>query len=331
MGNELRIPPWRYGLIPALLGILATIACGGGSTQTSNKNPVSNGNLVANPTSLSFGNVQIGNNSSKFASVTNNGSRTVNITGATTNNAAYSYTGLSLPTSLSANQSITFTLTFAPTGGGAANGKLTLTSDADNSPTVVSLSGSGTSQGQLSVSPAKLNFGNVVVGSNAALNGTLSASGAAVTLSSVSSTDSEFVVSGISFPVSISAGNSLQFTVTFTPQGTGTASGTMSFASDASNSPTQQSVTGNGTATQHSVDLSWSASNSQDVVGYNIYRGQKSGGPYSILNSSLDPNINYTDNSVSGGQTYYYVVTAVDGNGVESSYSNQTKAVIPSP
>lgn len=330
MDNELRIPLWWYGLVPALLGILATIACGGGPTKTSSKNAVSN-DLVANPTSLSFGNVQVGKNSSKFASVTNTGSRSVNIAGATTNNAAYSYTGLSLPTNLSANQSITFTLTFAPTGGGTANGTLTLTSDADNSPTVVNLSGNGTSQGQLSVSPAKLNFGNVVVGSNAALNGTLSATGATVTVSSVSSTDSEFVVSGISLPASITAGNSLQFTVTYTPQSTGTASGTISFVSDASNSPTQQSVTGNGTATQHSVDLSWAASNSQDVVGYNIYRGQKSGGPYSIVNSSLDSNLNYTDSSVISGQTYYYVVTAVDGNGVESSYSNQTKAVIPSP
>ena len=38
-----------------------------------------------------------------------------------------------------------------------------------------------------------------------------------------------------------------------------------------------------------------------------------------------------TDNSVVGGQTYYYVVTAVDSSGAESGYSNQTQAVVPSP
>lgn len=91
-------------------------------------------------------------------------------------------------------------------------------------------------------------------------------------------------------------------------------------------------MTGNGTApSSHSVSLSWTASTSQDVVGYNSYRGQTSGGPYSVINSSLDPNANYTDNSVSAGQTYYYVATAVDGNGVKSGYSNQCMAVIPSP
>ena len=295
-------------------------------------NGVSNGSLTANPSSLAFGNVQVGKASSKYETVTNTGSSTVTISTANTNNAAYSYSGLSLPTSLSNNQSVTFTVTFAPTGAGATNATLTLTSDANNSPTVISLSGTGMAQGQLSVSPANLNFGNVVVGSNSVLNAHLTASGQTVTVSSVSSTDPEFVVSGISFPAAISAGQSLQFAVTFTPQNTGTASATISFVSDASNSPTQQSVAGDGTAPpQHSVDLSWTASTSPDVVGYNVYRGQKSGGPYSMINGSLDPSLNYTDNSVSAGQTYYYVATAVDGNGLESSYSNQTKAVIPTP
>lgn len=293
---------------------------------------ISSGSLNANPSALSFGKVQVGNSSSKFETVTNAGSSAVKISGATTNNAAYSYSGISLPITLSSNQSVTFTVTFAPTGVGAINGTLTLNSDADNSPTVISLSGTGTAQGQLTVSPASLNFGSVVVGASAVLNANLTASGQTVTVSSVSSTNPEFVVSGINFPAAIAAGQSLQFAVTFTPQNTGTTSGTLSFVSDASNSPTQQSVNGNGTAPpQHSVDLSWNASGSQDVVGYNVYRGQKSGGPYSMINGSLDPSLNYTDNTVNAGQTYYYVVTSVDTNGLESGYSNQSKAVVPTP
>jgi fibronectin type 3 domain-containing protein len=67
------------------------------------------------------------------------------------------------------------------------------------------------------------------------------------------------------------------------------------------------------------------------VVGYNVYRGGVSGGPYSKIDTSLDANTNYTDNQVVAGQTYYYVTTAVDGNGVESGYSNQAQAVIPTP
>jgi fibronectin type 3 domain-containing protein len=34
---------------------------------------------------------------------------------------------------------------------------------------------------------------------------------------------------------------------------------------------------------------------------------------------------------VQSGQTYYYVVTAVDTSGAESVYSNQVQAIVPSP
>jgi fibronectin type 3 domain-containing protein len=120
--------------------------------------------------------------------------------------------------------------------------------------------------------------------------------------------------------------------VTFTPQASGSTSATLAFVSNASNSPTQQTATGSGVpAPQHSVGLSWNASNSQGVVGYNVYRGGVSGGPYSQINTSLDGSMNYTDTQVVAGQTYYYVTTAVDGSGMESAYSNEAQAVIPSP
>jgi fibronectin type 3 domain-containing protein len=76
------------------------------------------------------------------------------------------------------------------------------------------------------------------------------------------------------------------------------------------------------------VMLAWSASQSQNIVGYNVYRSMTAGGPYTKVNSSLDPNINYTDQSVGNG-TYYYVTTAVDNRGMESGYSNQASATVP--
>jgi fibronectin type 3 domain-containing protein len=91
-------------------------------------------------------------------------------------------------------------------------------------------------------------------------------------------------------------------------------------------------LTGNGiAATQHSVALSWDASTGSGVVGYNVYRGNASGGPYSKINSALDASTAYTDDTVAAGQTYYYVTTAVDESGDESGHSNQAKAVIPTP
>lgn len=77
------------------------------------------------------------------------------------------------------------------------------------------------------------------------------------------------------------------------------------------------------------MDLSWDAISGSGVVGYNVYRGSVSGGPYSKINSALETSTAYTDSSVNAGQTYYYVTTAVNSSGTESGYSDQAEAVIP--
>ena|ERR1700690_288536 len=78
-----------------------------------------------------------------------------------------------------------------------------------------------------------------------------------------------------------------------------------------------------------SVQMSWQASASSDVVGYNMYRSTKDGGPYVRINTMLVTPLNYIDSSVASSATYYYVCTAVDSSGVESDYSNQVSAKIP--
>jgi fibronectin type 3 domain-containing protein len=119
------------------------------------------------------------------------------------------------------------------------------------------------------------------------------------------------------------------FTLTLIPQASGSASATSSFTSNASNSAFE-SLTGTGTApTQHTVDLTWNSVPA--VVGYNLYRGGQAAGPYTKINSALDASTAYTDNSVQAGQTYYYVSTAIDSSGAESSYSSAVQAVVPSP
>jgi fibronectin type 3 domain-containing protein len=80
----------------------------------------------------------------------------------------------------------------------------------------------------------------------------------------------------------------------------------------------------------HSVTLTWMASTSL-VIGYNAYRGTQSGGPYTRLNPSLIATTTYIDSTVQAGQTYYYVVTAVDSDNTESVYSNQASVTIPNP
>lgn len=77
----------------------------------------------------------------------------------------------------------------------------------------------------------------------------------------------------------------------------------------------------------HRVYLAWNASTSP-VMGYYIYRGPSAHGPFDRLNSNVEPATVYTDNSVSAGQTYYYVVTAADAS-AESAFSNVMRADIP--
>ncbi len=184
----------------------------------------------------------------------------------------------------------------------------------------------------LTANPASFSFGKVVVGKTSSLNGNLSAAGATVTVTAAASTSSEFVISGITFPLALPAGQSRTFAVEFTPSVSGEATATLSFTSDAANSPTLDSLNGTGAPSpQHSVDLSWNANQSSDVIGYNVYRGDRASGPFGTINSSLDANTSYTDVVVSAGATYYYFVTAVDSRGFESGHSNKVKTVIPTP
>jgi len=91
-------------------------------------------------------------------------------------------------------------------------------------------------------------------------------------------------------------------------------------------------VTGTCTpAVPHSVTLNWTASTSANVTGYYVYRSGSSTGPYTKLNATPVKPTTFTDEAVTAGQTYYYVVTAVDSSNSESAYSNQARAVIPSP
>jgi fibronectin type 3 domain-containing protein len=84
--------------------------------------------------------------------------------------------------------------------------------------------------------------------------------------------------------------------------------------------------------TSHYVVVSWVASTTPGVIGYNIYRGTTSGGPYPTkLNSSPATGTTYADNTVQAGETYYYVATAIASDrATESAYSDEASATVPS-
>jgi hypothetical protein len=294
---------------------------------------VTQGTLGSNPTSLSFGSVTVGNNQALSETVTNTGGSSVTISQASISGTGFSLSGITTPLTLSAGQSATFTVSFAPQSVGSTTGSLLITSNASNPTLSVALTGAGTSTtaGQLTVAPSSINFGSITIGTNQSQTGTLSATSAPVTVSSLGVSGSQFSVSGISFPVTIAAGSSVSFQVAFTPQVSGSSSANATFTSNATNSPTVESLTGSGTAPQHSVSLGWNTSSSSGVSGYNIYRAPASTGPFTRVNSVLDATPYDTDSTVQAGLTYYYAVTAVSTTGSESGYSNQVQVTIPTP
>ncbi len=204
-----------------------------------------------------------------------------------------------------------------------------------------------TGAGQLAADRTSLDFGTVTIGNSSSQTVTVTAIAASVTICQANVTGDGFSVVAPALPTTLRAGQSAVFAVEFTPSVVDDVTGTISLVSNAANVPTTIAVSGTGADASpapppspppptppppsHSVALSWDPSTSTDVVGYYVNRGTQSGGPYGRLTSSAVTGTTYTDWAVAAGTTYYYVVTAVDVNGLESGYSNQASATIASP
>jgi archaellum component FlaF (FlaF/FlaG flagellin family) len=204
-----------------------TLAVGGtGSTSPA---------VTATPSSLSFGSQTVGSTSTLPLVLTNTRKWAVPLNGLQTSGATFSITGPSLPLSLPAGQSVAFTVAFAPQSAATDGGSIFVQGPGLNVP----LTGTGAAVvvGQLAIAPSTLNFGNVTVGNTGNQTLNLSASGAAVTISSSASSSGQFSLAGTSFPITIAAGQSVSLDVAFTPQNSGAASGSLAFTSNAGNAP----------------------------------------------------------------------------------------------
>jgi hypothetical protein len=222
------------------------------------------------------------------------------------------------PATATSDSSMQFNVTVSNSAGSVTSNVVTLTVNVP--------------PGQLTVSTSILSFGNVNVGSSSVLGVTFTNSGSAnINISNVIIAGPGFTASGIPAGLVLTSGQTASLSATFAPAAGGSVSGSVSVTSDASNSPATITLSGTGVQpVAHSAGLSWIASPST-VIGYNVYRATISGGPYTLLNSSVVTTTQYSDANVQSGQTYYYVVTAVDSSNMESSYSNQSSATIPTP
>jgi Abnormal spindle-like microcephaly-assoc'd, ASPM-SPD-2-Hydin len=280
--------------------------------------------VTVSPRSLAFGDVAVGTSAKLPIVLTNTDWWTVTLSSLQMVGGEFWVSGATFPLTLAPRQQLKLDVIFEPQAVGPVGGSTFVIGPTLNIP----LTGIGVSSGpQLSITPAALNFGDVAVGTTEKRTLELNATGGSVTISSVSSSSSQFTVLDAPFPLTVPAGGSASLNVAFTPANSGSPSATLSFASNAVDSSAHAALTGTGTLAF--VSLSWVASTSSEVMGYNIYRKASLSGSYTRINSRLDPNTNYTDATVTHGTTYYYATTAVNSKGKESDYSNGVEVAVP--
>jgi len=184
----------------------------------------------------------------------------------------------------------------------------------------------------LNANPASLGFGSQVINSPVTLTVVVTNVGSAAATITKDSVSGTGFTTGITVPITLNPAKSVSIPVVFTPAASGSVAGSLTLSS---NGTTLLSVplTGTGlTPLPHTVDVAWSASTTSTLSGYNVYRSGTSGGPYTKISSSLSPTtLLFTDTTPKSGQKYFYVVTAVDVSGLESTASAEVAVTIPTP
>ncbi|PYX65751.1 MAG: hypothetical protein DMG78_29455, partial [Acidobacteria bacterium] len=158
--------PTAVGTVSGSVSIVSNAPTSPTSVGLSGSGIAATFTLGISPTSLSFGNVSVGSSSSQNVTVTNTGNSNVTISGFTTTGAGFSASGVSANTVLTPSQSATLTVSFAPTATGSVIGSVSVLSNATNSPSIATLSGSGVSSTSLLPTCGKLNDTNVYLPPN---------------------------------------------------------------------------------------------------------------------------------------------------------------------
>ena len=127
--------------------------------------------LGVSPSSLNFGNVTVGTSANLQLTLSaSNGA--VTISSAQVNSSEFTLSGLALPVTVAAGQSVTAKVIFTPKVSGTASANLTLISNAANSPTTVPLTGVGVVAGAHSADLTWDPSRDVVIGYNVYRGGT---------------------------------------------------------------------------------------------------------------------------------------------------------------
>jgi hypothetical protein len=214
--------------------------------------------VALNPTSVNFGNVNVGSTGTATTQIQNTGTAALTVSAiarcaSPVTSTEFAWSGVSLPLTVNPGASATLTVSYAPTAAGTDTGCVALTTNASNGPTTnLAVNGTGVvpAAPKIAVSPTTLAFGNVTAGTTTAKTFTISNTGTAPLTGSVargSSTSGEYTFTPATF--NVAAGSSQVVTVTYAPVDTTADAGTIAVTSNDSASPSVSvAVSGTGVA-----------------------------------------------------------------------------------
>jgi hypothetical protein len=184
--------------------------------------------------------------------------------------------------------------------------------------------------GVLALSSTAVSFGDVEIDTYVTQNITLTVTGKGSLTLNAAVTGTGFSISGVDFPVTLSAGRSLTLTAAFNPATAGQANGQLTVTANSSDG-TSVIVSLSGVGSMPIVELIWSEPSipTGSIAGYNVYRSPAGMASYILMNSSPVTELAYEDSSVQPRQAWDYLVKSIDSTGVESTPSNTVSISIP--
>lgn len=208
--------------------------------------------IQTDKSSLNFGNVTTGSSKSLALRISNTGSDTLTISNITTTNQRFTVTITSrvLPPGAWFDD----TVRFSPTTIGPVSANLTLTSNAPNSPTLVTLSGTGTALVTMTIDRATISFGDVPVGTLKDTSVTITNTGNdTLRITSFTSGNAFFTLE--TAITAIPPAGKRTFTLRFAPSAAGSISTAFTVVSNAVSSPNTIDVSGNGVTNNPTISF----------------------------------------------------------------------------
>jgi hypothetical protein len=265
--------------------------------------------VTLSPSSLTFSGIQGGTNpASQTVTVNSNGNWT----------ASSSAAWLTLnPSSGNGNGSIAANVALSSAAVGSNNATITVTSGGVSRTSSVTLTVSAAS---LTASPTSLTY--------TATQGSANPSPQTITISSNGSWSASDDASWLSLsPASGSNNGTITASVNTATATQGNNSTIITVTSGGITRTVNVSLTLNAPSSS-SVTLTWNPNTESDLAGYKVYRATSSG-TYGAPIATIQGNTtSYVATGLQFGTTYFFVVTAYDIAGNESTYSNEVSKSI---